>query len=471
MGSISASLLFTILAIAMSILRKYEPFNSWVQKQIEKMLMKSNLVSKELVVRLPDFKLVKNDEFSINGRAPGKYGISLSEISETLSNLKEYEIRAKRLNSVISQRANQLNNYRINQLAKINYFEKIQTVDTAIENNSIVLKKIIEHTLNKLLQKNIMDTTNDELYVELNTLCGILGYSVKNKSTLVDNHSPVTLHANTNSNQGRVVETMSHLCRDWSSDYNREIEPLLSFIMDRIDSIEIKPNTKTLIIVPGSGLGKISYSLAKKYPNYTVDSIEWSALMYLVNQFVLEHGENVKIHPFAQHYSSQMSLDKQARPIEVQLPKTEDLPLNLKTLYGDFREYQPLDIINNKIDGYEQIIVVTAYFIDTAENMFEYIESIEGLTNFLNNTDSKSNNKLNWINVGPLKYGTRPLVQLTANELLKLRKLRGWEDLSNETLTDYVSSPLNGYITDYDSLYQGYYGLLRFHSRYPSNDG
>ena len=101
--------------------------------------------------------------------------------------------------------------------------------------------------------------------------------------------------------------------------------------------------------------------------------------------------------------------------------------------------------------------MITAYFIDTAENLFEYMESIESL---------KQNCKdLHWINVGPLKYGTKPVIQLTADELSELRRIRGWETLSEIYLVDYKQE-LNGYLTDQKSLYQGYYGLIKFHSKF-----
>ncbi|MCG8711237.1 hypothetical protein JHU04_004639, partial [Brenneria sp. 4F2] len=71
--------------------------------------------------------------------------------------------------------------------------------------------------------------------------------------------------------------------------------------------------------------------------------------------------------------------------------------------------------------------------------------------------------KLHWINAGPLKYGTRPLVQLNAVELRNLRNMRGWQDLQESYETDHTRS-LTGYLTDYGSLFQCYYGLLKFHS-------
>lgn len=85
--------------------------------------------------------------------------------------------------------------------------------------------------------------------------------------------------------------------------------------------------------------------------------------------------------------------------------------------------------------------------------MFEYLSSIEALKKYCK--------ELHWVNVGPLKYGTKPLVQFTGDELSRLRKIRGWKDLVEEYEVD-SSKGLNGYLTDYESMYKDTMVCLNF---------
>ena len=92
--------------------------------------------------------------------------------------------------------------------------------------------------------------------------------------------------------------------------------------------------------------------------------------------------------------------------------------------------------------------------MDTAENIFTYMDSIERLSEYCY--------ELHWINIGPLKYGTKPKVQLTAKEFQELREIRGWKDTDNGLPS--IDDSLSGYLTDKEALYQGFYRLVKFHS-------
>lgn len=254
----------------------------------------------------------------------------------------------------------------------------------------------------------------------------------------------------------RINESLSHICRDWSPAFHQELNPIISYIESQLASIPNINSKKNMLVIPGCGVGYIPYYFAKRYPNLQVQSIEWSNFMYICNQFVLNHGEDIEISPFNQYYSNQTNLNNQTRSMSIPLRqiKTNNVEINnLTSLWGDFRNYIP-NVTESQVDN---IIVVSVYFLDTAENVFQYLESIESLRQYCGQN-------LHWINVGPLKYGTRPLVQFNVEELCQLRQLRGWEDLN--TQIDQKQPSLNGYLTDTESLYQGFYGLNKFHSKY-----
>lgn len=440
----------------MSYLRKYKPLNLWVAKQVENTFSNHIMVSDKLMVSPDDFSIFLSTDR--NRKSPDQ-SIPFNELTKALFQLNEYAVKARQQNSIINKRTLVLDNEATEQLNKLKYFDKIYNVEQAINENHKVINAVIENILDRLVKANKRIMLEPaEVEKELEFLCKKLNYNISKDNKLVKSEKPVTTSLNSQepSNQSRVVEAISHLSRDWNSNFSKETETLVDYVLERIESCKFSDNKKTLILVPGPGVGQIPYSIAKQFPQYQVESIEWSALMYLCNEFALNYNKDIKIRPFAQYYSSQTSETNQTRSFTIPLSKVQKLD-NLSVKYGDFRKYT-----SNIGNEYDNIVICTVYFMDTAENIFEYLQKIENV-NIQRNNDATQT--INWINIGPLKYGTRPIVQLTAEELKKLRKIRGWKDIHEETVKDY-NAGLNGYLTDYESLYQGYYGLVKFHSRY-----
>lgn len=447
MASSIPTIVFACLAVLMSVLRKYKPFRDWASSLMETSLSDYLLPSKQAVVATPAFKVGKT-----TAGFKGTKGITLYELVQSLTQLKEYVARAQRQNGVIFNRAKELNEESLNQLREIAYFSKIQKVNKSIEENSKVLEAVIKHTLEKLVSSNIVDSEDETLPDQLKTICADLGYHLDDANKLSFG-GDATVLTDSKSNQARVIEAIGHLCRDWSDSFECEREPVNEFVHERIRGIKTSKECESLIVVPGAGVGQLPLFIAQSFSNYKVDSIEWSSLMYVFNEFALGHQQDVKVRPFSQYYSGNLSTQSQIRSFDVSLSKIKR-PVNLTAYWGDFREY------TTSGKHYDQIIVCTAFFMDTAENIFEYFEAIEEL--------GAHCNSLHWINVGPLKYGTRPLAQLTADEFKSLRKVRGWNDFAEERITKYEDG-LNGYLTNTESLYQGYYGLLKFHTVFKKN--
>ncbi|SCW01725.1 LAFE_0E05886g1_1 [Lachancea fermentati] len=430
MSSTITSCFVVILSIIMMLLRNNTTFKQRLARKLENTMTRFN---KHIPIS-QDFKLETSPYF--------KQPVGLAGIFDSLTQFQEYKVRALRQNGIIFHRTKELNSSLLDQLRELQYFDKLVDVNHAIEKNHAVTEAIIRHTLQQLVKNNTLDTDNGK---EITSMIGKLGYQVTASSEVSKISSEVVLESK--SNQGRVNEAISHICRDWHFEYEKERTPLINFINSRLDSL--KGQRKTLVVFPGSGAGNLAYQIAKDHPNFEVHSIEFSSLMYLCNEFILGHNGKVTIAPYAQHYSGQEKFDFQKRDLELNLEKFHRPP-NLKPLFGDFRAYTPLS-------DYDEIVVCSAYFIDTAENLFQYFEAVEQLCSF--------SPTIHWINIGPLKYGTRPLIQLSSEELAKLRKLRKWKDLYSECDTTH----LNGYLTDEHSLYQGFYGLVKFHSVFTGN--
>ncbi|AQZ10759.1 YMR209C [Zygosaccharomyces parabailii] len=433
-------IVFSILAVVMSFLTKCRPFKSWFVAKLENAFVDHFSCAKQLIVTT-DFVLEKSSTHFRNG---GK--TSLYDLCRALSQLNEYLVRAQGQNGVVFHRTRELTPAFAEQLRRLNYFSKIQSVNASIEGNYKVVESLIEYILERLVESNA-NALERNIREQIKITCAEFGYALTESNELKRNpDDPIV--TSMESNQYRVSEAISHLCRDWSPSFKCERDPVNQFFAERISSLGLQQDEKTLIVVPGAGVGQLSHFLACNFPDSLVDSIEWSPLMYVCGQFALGYGRDVELSPFALRYSGQLDSDRQTRKVGVELSKVRKA-LNLRSHWGDFCEFVPSE------KCYDTIIVCTEFFIDTAENLFEYFETIEHLKLHCK--------KLHWINAGPLKYGTRPLVQLNAVELRNLRNMRGWQDLQESYETDHNRS-LTGYLTDYGSLFQCYYGLLKFHS-------
>lgn len=243
-------------------------------------------------------------------------------------------------------------------------------------------------------------------------------------------------------NYYRVVESICHYSRDWAVEPCREIEPLLQYIRKQCSDLN---SSKTLAIVPGSGLGRIAHSLATETKFSSVHAVEYSWLMVLMNEFIYSKvsSEKVKIYPYLHTYSNHLSLMDQIRSVEIQ--HSIKLPQSLQIHHGDFTEFDILTHLKIK-ESPENLVLVTCFFLDTAENLIEYLQTINRISDNFHGT-------VRWINVGPLKFGTAAKIEVSNEELKMLIQSMGWK------FTDEQKPQLLGYLTDTLGLWQGYYNV------------
>lgn len=262
----------------------------------------------------------------------------------------------------------------------------------------------------------------------------------------------------TSSSNYRVVESMGHFIRDWAN--SSETEPLLEYVKKQLDKI-ITPEqiSKTCIIIPGSGLGRVAHEVAKYQKYGAVHAVEFSGLMHCCNQFIYSNCENDKfsIVPYTNSTSNFLTAEAQFR--EVVVPTNIPKPTNLHLHLDDFCAFEV-----PQAENYENVVVISVFFIDTAENILDYFDQI----NLLSAPSRHSNIKNGyWINVGPLKYGSAARAELNGNEIAAIRKLMGWRDI--ETSNTLQTKELFPYITDKQSLWQGFYGVTKWSSAHRDN--
>lgn len=447
------TIILTIVVLMISIFRRSVWYKRWAEHFIENGISLRNtsggLFQRDDGIKLesPGFKMTRAKV--IPNFMNREDAIAFNELRQTLFQLKSYRDACIRNNNIKLSRFKELNEEQRVQLIDIGYIKKIQEIESSINQDSKVVNDIIKTTLYQLYKDN-KSSEYMRLVIELGQS---LGYDINSNGEII----PLKEKSQGMTGQDvplmRIQESLSHICRDWSPEFQNELDPITRYIESQLLSIPNINSERTLLVIPGCGVGYIPYHISKRFPNVLVESIEWSNLMYICNQFVLNHREDIELSPFSQYYSNQIDWKEQTRSIKVPLKDINTDNMKLKPLLGDFRNYIP----NRTRSLIDNIVVISVYFLDTAKNVFEYLEAIESLSKYCGE-------ELHWINVGPLKYGTRPMVQFTVEELRKLKQIRGWKDVDSEVINKQPN--LNGYVTNTNSLYQGYYGLYKFHSKY-----
>lgn len=131
-------------------------------------------------------------------------------------------------------------------------------------------------------------------------------------------------------------------------------------------------------------------------------SNEWSTYMNLAYRYIasLKKVKGESLYPYVDNWSHQPTTKELQR--EAHFPDLIASPNSLIHVEGDFttefRRHAKFDVI------------VTLFFIDTARNLLHYFETIRDLL--------KPGGV--WINLGPLLYGSRPLVELSLDEIINI---------------------------------------------------
>lgn len=344
------------------------------------------------------------------------------ELINTISSLQNYKLKTEKWNGRRKVLYNTLPQQHKQIAKQINYLDRVDKIEHAISTNSIIVDDIASAAIDEY------EVTPAEMRI-----------AVPSKQNF------------------RIIETLCHYQRDWSTVGEKEIKPILKFFTDSLNQIsQLDKNVKrgnTIVVVPGSGLGRAAHEIALQ--NYCqVHAIEFSLLMFLFNNFIYNKthtkDNGYTIYPFIHSYSHHISLEDQLRTIQLNVGLNK--PSNLSLHHQDFRKFELHS--DSQSQEAENVIIVTEFFVDTAENIFEYLDAITRII---------GDKKAYWVNLGPLKYGSSPKIEPTLNEWKKLRKLYGWSDIEDINPLD---GPLIGYLTDKKSLWQGNYGVARWVSRF-----
>uniref|UniRef100_A0A8C6UXE8 Carnosine N-methyltransferase n=1 Tax=Neogobius melanostomus TaxID=47308 RepID=A0A8C6UXE8_9GOBI len=190
----------------------------------------------------------------------------------------------------------------------------------------------------------------------------------------------------------KLKSTIKQFVRDWSEAGRAERDtcyrPIIQEIQRLFPSDKYDVSTVS-VLVPGAGLGRLAWEIA--HLGYICQGNEWSFYMLFSSNFVLNRCEKVNcltLYPWIHQFSNNKKSSDQTRAIQFPDVNPQSLPptADFSMVAGDFVE------VYTETDSWD--CVATCFFIDTAHNVIEYIETIWKIL--------KPGGV--WINLGPLLY-------------------------------------------------------------------
>lgn len=190
----------------------------------------------------------------------------------------------------------------------------------------------------------------------------------------------------------KLKSTIKQFVRDWSeagqAERDSSYQPIIQEIQ-RLFPADQYDVSKVSVLVPGAGLGRLAWEIARL--GYICQGNEWSFFMLFSSNFVLNRCDKVNsliLYPWIHQFSNNKKSSDQTRPISFPDVNPQSLPLNsdFSMVAGDFLE------VYTDSDTWD--CVATCFFIDTAHNVIEYVETIWKIL--------KPGGV--WINLGPLLY-------------------------------------------------------------------
>lgn len=223
--------------------------------------------------------------------------------------------------------------------------------------------------------------------------------------------------------------TLKLYIRDWSKEGEKEREMCYSPILSELQ--KLFPNKSEYakgisVLVPGAGLGRLMYEIAKL--GFKAQGNEFSYFMLLCSDYILNKTTDKNeymIQPLIHSFSNVYKEDSPFKPISIpdeslfeELAKTDTGEMSM--MAGEF-----VRVYKSQVGVWNS--VVTCFFIDTANNIIEYIETIYLILN----------QGGVWINLGPLLYHYTEIesecsIELSWDELKHIIKGYGFRILKEE---------------------------------------
>ena len=175
-----------------------------------------------------------------------------------------------------------------------------------------------------------------------------------------------------------------HLFRDWSQDCEHVHRDVYARIVEELRSrLPVpKEGARPSVMIPGAGLSRLSYEVALE--GYDVESNEYSAVFCTVADWLFNRCDKPHtIYPLAHVFGENREYGNQYTSISVPapLPRQElsKRGLTMRMTAGDFTSLYSR-VSAAKGPAYRKFdCVVTCFFIDTGDDLIDYIQTIDAL--------------------------------------------------------------------------------------------
>lgn len=179
----------------------------------------------------------------------------------------------------------------------------------------------------------------------------------------------------------KVKSTMVQFIRDWS-DYGQTerancYQPLIDAMLKYVPLYpETESNTRSRVLVPGCGLGRLAFEVIQQ--GYSCQGNEFSYHMLLAANYILNEVPASKYHtiyPYVVKYQNRTKADDQFRGFEI----PDVAPMTAVDQIADNQEFgicagEFVDVYSKEFEEWHAVL--TCFFIDTALNIYCYIDTL-----------------------------------------------------------------------------------------------
>lgn len=272
-------------------------------------------------------------------------------------------------------------------LVSLGYKEHLQKVTQAIDSNQAFFDLVLAYSAQHFVPGED-DKNGDQVSPLKDDHVSMKAYLDETLGKYGQDHHAM------NMDRDKVRSLLKQVAREWTAEgvYERQLvnKPVFEWLEKLFPDKEKRSEVR--IVCPGCGLGRLPFDLCAEL-GFQAQGNEFSFHMLLVSNFIIniiQQPNCLAINPFVGSFSNVKSRDVQLRPVIVpdtapsKLLSSSDL---FSMTSGSFEHVYPLE-------SYKANCVVTCFFIDTANNIFRYLETIAAMLS----------PGEHWINIGPLLW-------------------------------------------------------------------
>lgn len=257
-----------------------------------------------------------------------------------------------------------------------------------------------------------------------------------------------------NKDISKTRSTMRQLVRDWSAEGKAERDACYIPLINEVKRCYPNPSPENMVRVlcPGSGLGRLPFDLATH--GYSAQGNEFSYYMLLVSNVILNetpHKEMYEVLPYIHNFSNNLTADQPFKKFKI--PDVEPTKMIPKWVEFSMAAGEFINVYKDEVEQWDAI--ATCFFVDTANNIIEYIEIIYSIL--------KPGGI--WTNLGPLLYHYSEMahecsIELSYDELLHVIKKFGF-------VIEFEDDMDCTYCSDIESMMKTVYKCKQFTARKP----